>query len=91
MLRASRTDPAGEILLYNPADCPDPSRIETIEEPWIKAVIYTPDEYLGSILKLCQDRRGIQTDLTYVCGRASRSRRKFSSPRCGWGRSRAAA
>ena len=69
-LRASRTDDAREILLHNPADYPDPSRIEEIEEPWIKAVIYTPDEYLGSILKLCQDRRGIQTDLTYVGGRA---------------------
>ncbi len=69
-LRASRTEDAAEILLHNPADYPDPSRIETIEEPWIKATIYTPDEYLGSILKLCQDRRGIQTDLTYVGGRA---------------------
>ena len=69
-LRASRTDDAEEIHLHNPADYPDPSRIEKIEEPWIKAVIYTPDEYLGSILKLCQDRRGIQTDLTYVGGRA---------------------
>ncbi|WP_057882861.1 translation elongation factor 4 [Tsuneonella troitsensis] len=69
-LRASRTDDAREILLHNPADYPDPSRIESIEEPWIKATIYTPDEYLGSILKLCQDRRGIQTGLTYVGGRA---------------------
>ncbi|MFO1256685.1 MAG: translation elongation factor 4 [Sphingomonadaceae bacterium] len=69
-LRKSRTEEAGEILLHNPADYPDPSRIESIEEPWIKAVIYTPDEYLGSILKLCQDRRGIQTGLTYVGGRA---------------------
>jgi len=69
-LRASKTEDASEILLHNPADYPDPSRIETIEEPWIKATIYTPDEYLGSILKLCQDRRGIQTDLTYVGGRA---------------------
>jgi GTP-binding protein LepA len=69
-LRASRTDDAREIYLHNPADYPDPSRIETIEEPWIKATIYTPDEYLGSILKLCQDRRGIQRELTYVGGRA---------------------
>ena len=69
-LRKSKTDDAREIMLHNPADYPDPSRIETIEEPWIKAVIYTPDEYLGSILKLCQDRRGIQTGLTYVGGRA---------------------
>jgi len=70
VLRASRTEETSEILLHNPADYPDPSRIETIEEPWIKATIYTPDEYLGSILKLCQDRRGIQRDLTYVGGRA---------------------
>ena len=69
-LRKSKTDDAREILLHNPADYPDPSRIEQIDEPWIKAVIYTPDEYLGSILKLCQDRRGIQTGLTYVGGRA---------------------
>ncbi|MEO6388297.1 MAG: translation elongation factor 4, partial [Croceibacterium sp.] len=69
-LRASRTDPAAEIMLHNPADYPDPSRIEQIDEPWIKAVIYTPDEYLGGILKLCQDRRGAQTDLTYIGGRA---------------------
>jgi GTP-binding protein LepA len=69
-LRASRTEDAGELMLHNPADYPDPSRIEQIDEPWIKATIYTPDEYLGSILKLCQDRRGIQTGLTYVGGRA---------------------
>jgi len=60
----------GEIELHNPADMPDPSRIATIEEPWIEATIYVPDEYLGSILKLCQDRRGIQKNLTYVGGRA---------------------
>ncbi|MGH6786391.1 MAG: translation elongation factor 4 [Novosphingobium sp.] len=69
-LRKSRTDDAREIMLHNPADYPDPSRIEQIDEPWIKATIYTPDEYLGSILKLCQDRRGVQTGLTYVGGRA---------------------
>ncbi|MFN3458114.1 MAG: translation elongation factor 4 [Novosphingobium sp.] len=69
-LRASRTDDAREILLHNPADYPDPSRIEQIDEPWIKGTIYTPDEYLGSVLKLCQDRRGVQTGLTYVGGRA---------------------
>ncbi|MFC0204965.1 translation elongation factor 4 [Novosphingobium soli] len=56
--------------LHNPADMPDPVKIDFMEEPWIKATIYTPDEYLGSILKLCQDRRGIQKDLTYVGGRA---------------------
>jgi GTP-binding protein LepA len=56
--------------LHNPADMPDPSRIDTIDEPWIEATIYVPDEYLGPILKLCQDRRGIQKNLTYVAGRA---------------------
>ena len=69
-LSKSRTDDAREMMLHNPADYPDPSRIDQIDEPWIKATIYTPDEYLGSILKLCQDRRGIQLDLTYVGGRA---------------------
>ena len=69
-LGKSRTDDAREIMLHNPADYPDPSRIEQIEEPWIKATIYTPDEHLGAILKLCQDRRGIQRELTYVGGRA---------------------
>ena len=58
------------IDLHNPADMPDPSSIEQIDEPWIEATIYVPDEYLGSILKLCQDRRGIQKNLTYVGGRA---------------------
>ena len=60
----------GVLELHNPADMPDPSRIATIEEPWIEATIYVPDEYLGAILKLCQDRRGVQRDLTYVGGRA---------------------
>jgi GTP-binding protein LepA len=60
----------GTLQLHNPADMPDASAIAQIDEPWIKAVIYVPDEYLGSILKLCQDRRGIQTNLTYVGGRA---------------------
>jgi GTP-binding protein LepA len=69
-LSKSRTDDARELELHNPADMPDPNRIEVIEEPWIEATIYVPDEYLGSILKLCQDRRGIQKDLTYVGGRA---------------------
>src|SRR3546814_8341441 len=59
--------------LHNPADMPDPVHIDRIEEPWIDATIYVPDEYLGSILKLCQDRRGIQKNLTYVAGRAQRS------------------
>jgi len=69
-LAHSKTEDAQTIELHNPADYPDPNRIETIEEPWIKATIYTPDEYLGAILKLCQDRRGVQRDLTYVGGRA---------------------
>ena len=64
------THGGGQIELHNPADMPDPNKIETISEPWIEAVIYVPDEYLGSILKLCQDRRGIQKNLTYVGGRA---------------------
>ena len=59
-----------EIELHNPADMPDPVRIDHIEEPWIEATIYVPDDYLGAILKLCQDRRGIQKQLTYVGGRA---------------------
>jgi len=58
------------IQLHNPADMPDVMAIEHIEEPWIKATIMTPDDYLGGILKLCQDRRGIQTALTYVGARA---------------------
>ena len=69
-LNKSRTDDARKMMLHNPADWPDQNRIESVEEPWIKATIYTPDEYLGAILKLCQDRRGIQTGLTYVGGRA---------------------
>src|SRR4051794_21986633 len=61
----------GETLqLHNPADLPDVMQIEEIREPWIKATILTPDEYLGSILKLCQDRRGIQNNLSYVGNRA---------------------
>ncbi|MFN8919072.1 MAG: elongation factor 4, partial [Hyphomonadaceae bacterium] len=61
----------GETLhLHNPADMPDVMAIEAIEEPWIKATILTPDEYLGGIMKLCQDRRGNQRELTYVGTRA---------------------
>jgi len=58
------------IELHNPADMPDPSKIDRIEEPRIKATIMVPDEYLGDVLKLCQDRRGIQLDLTYAGSRA---------------------
>lgn len=64
------THDGGMIELHNPADMPDPNKIAMISEPWIEATIYVPDEYLGSILKLCQDRRGIQKNLTYVGGRA---------------------
>ncbi|MFM8500020.1 MAG: elongation factor 4 [Sphingomonadaceae bacterium] len=67
--RVHMTD--GEVReLHNPADMPDPVKIAEMEEPWIEATIYVPDEHLGSILKLCQDRRGIQKNLTYVGGRA---------------------
>lgn len=59
-----------EIELHNPADMPDVVKISEIREPWISSTIYTPDEYLGSILQLCQDRRGIQKELSYVGGRA---------------------
>ncbi|MEE1611843.1 translation elongation factor 4 [Microvirga sp. CF3016] len=58
------------IELHNPADMPDVMKIESIEEPWIRATILTPDDYLGSVLKLCQDRRGVQIDLNYVGKRA---------------------
>jgi GTP-binding protein LepA len=61
----------GEIIdLQNPSNMPDPTYIEKIEEPWIKATIITPDEYLGTIIKICQDKRGVQTNLTYSGTRA---------------------
>ncbi|MEQ1756548.1 MAG: translation elongation factor 4 [Micropepsaceae bacterium] len=61
----------GEMIeLHNPADMPDVVRIERIEEPWIVATILVPDEYLGAVLKLCEDRRGRQIDLTYAGNRA---------------------
>lgn len=59
-----------QIELYNPVDMPDVVKIKSIEEPWIKATILVPDEYLGGLLQLCQDRRGQQVDLTYAGGRA---------------------
>jgi GTP-binding protein LepA len=61
---------AQEIELHNPVDLPDPVKVDTIAEPWIKATIFTPDEYLGSVIKLCQDRRGSQRELSYVGSRA---------------------
>ena len=61
----------GEMIeLHNPADMPDVVRIDKIEEPWIAATILVPDEYLGAVLKLCEDRRGRQVDLTYAGNRA---------------------
>jgi GTP-binding protein LepA len=59
-----------QIEIHNPVDMPDVMKILSIEEPWIEATILTPDEYLGSVLKLCQDRRGEQKELTYVGSRA---------------------
>ncbi len=67
--RIHKTDGA-VVELHNPADMPDPVRIDHIEEPRIKATILVPDEYLGDVLKLCQDRRGVQLDLTYAGSRA---------------------
>ena len=56
--------------LHNPADYPDPTRIDHVEEPWIKATILVPDEFLGGILQLCTEKRGVQQELTYVGNRA---------------------
>ncbi|GAB4574997.1 MAG: translation elongation factor 4 [Rhodothalassiaceae bacterium] len=67
--RIHKTD--GSVLeLHNPTDMPDPVRIDFIEEPWIEATILLPDEHLGAVLKLCEDRRGIQKQLTYAGNRA---------------------
>ena len=61
----------GEVMdLQNPSNMPDPTQIVKIEEPWINATIITPDEYLGSIIKICQDKRGVQTNLSYSGNRA---------------------
>jgi GTP-binding protein LepA len=67
--RVYRTDGA-TIELHNPADMPEPQKIAKIEEPWIEATILVPDEHLGSVLKLCEDRRGRQKNLTYAGARA---------------------
>jgi len=62
---------SGETIeMHNPADMPDPVRIAAIAEPWIRATIFTPDEYLGAVIKLCQDRRGEQKELSWVGQRA---------------------
>jgi GTP-binding protein LepA len=67
--------------IHNPADWPDANAILAVEEPWIDATIYVPDEYLGSVLKLCQDRRGIQKDLTYVgTGSHARAMLRYELP-----------
>ena len=59
-----------EFLLHNPVDMPDVVKVQEIREPWITATIMTPDEFLGPILKICEERRGVQQDLTYLNGRA---------------------
>jgi GTP-binding protein LepA len=56
--------------VHNPADMPDPTQIERIEEPWLRATVLVPDEHLGAVLKLCEERRGTQVNLTYVGSRA---------------------
>src|SRR5215218_1135836 len=67
--------------IHNPADWPDPSLIERVEEPWIDATIYVPDSYLGAVLKLCQDRRGVQKDLSYVgTGSHARAMLRYELP-----------
>lgn len=59
-----------QMELYNPVDMPDIVKVESIEEPWIKATILVPDEYLGGLLQLCEERRGVQVELTYAGNRA---------------------
>ena len=58
------------VALHNPVDMPDPTKIKEMREPWIKGTIMVPDEYLGNVLALCTEKRGIQEDLTYIGGRA---------------------
>ncbi|HEX5258090.1 MAG TPA: translation elongation factor 4 [Sphingomicrobium sp.] len=81
---SGRTDggaSANILEIHNPADWPDPSQIESVEEPWIDATIYVPDSYLGAVLKLCQDRRGSQKDLTYVgTGSHARAMLRYELP-----------
>ena len=67
--RVFRTDGA-KVEVHNPVDLPDPLHIDRIEEPWIKATILVPDEFLGQVLKLCEERRGVQINLTYAGNRA---------------------
>jgi len=65
-----KTTDGRELDIHNPVDMPDPNHIVEMQEPWIEATILTPDEYLGAVLKLCQDRRGSQKELTYIGSRA---------------------
>jgi GTP-binding protein LepA len=65
-----KTSSGKDLEIHNPVDMPDPNHIVEMQEPWIEATILTPDEYLGAVLKLCQDRRGEQKELTYVGSRA---------------------
>jgi len=67
--KVNMTD-GSQIELYNPADMPDIVKIKSIEEPWIKATILVPDDYLGGLLQLCEERRGVQVELTYAGSRA---------------------
>jgi GTP-binding protein LepA len=67
--RVHKTD-GSELELHNPADMPDPTQIDHIEEPWIRATILLPDEYLGPVLSLCTEKRGEEVELTYVGQRA---------------------
>ncbi len=69
-MKGKENEPGDMIELHNPADMPDMSKVDHLQEPRIKATIMVPDEYLGDVLKLCQDRRGIQEDLTYAGTRA---------------------
>lgn len=68
--KITRTDGTVQDI-YNPVDMPEPQRISKIEEPWIKATILTPDEYVGGLLKLCEERRGSQINLSYVGARSN--------------------
>jgi GTP-binding protein LepA len=65
-----KTNDGRELEIHNPVDMPEPNHVAEMQEPWIEATILTPDEYLGAVLKLCQDRRGTQKELTYVGARA---------------------
>ena len=81
-LRGGPSTGSGQVRdIHNPADWPDANAIDGVEEPWIEATIYVPDEYLGSVLKLCQDRRGVQKDLTYVgTGSHARAQVRYELP-----------